>query len=544
MAIKGSLKEASLPDVLQLLTMGAKTGCLSVTDKQSFGYIYFDEGRIVYASLLNRRDRFGDILVREGIITREQLDAAIEEQSAQRDGRRIGEILKAQGVIDQAALQRYIRHQIEEAVYHLFTWSQGTFYFEPEQKPEGEPIQVSIDPESLLLEGARRVDEWSQVEKKIPSLDIIFAIDTERSASLSSLDLTPEQEKVLPYLDGNHSVWGIMEETALPQFDVGKALFGLIAVGLVRRVGRRGAEAPRGETRGRIDEHRNLGVAFYKTTMLDEAEREFSQVERLDPDALDAPFYLGLVALRRGDMEAASQRFRRVIEGGGKRAAAFNNLAFAEAASSRTVEAVRILDEALEAGIRHPKIQLSKALLQLRMGDPSAALDTLEALASTATEELPAVYYSTRALAEAMAGNVKAAVGTAGAGVKLHPASAVLANNAGVVVERSGDVERARDLYERAFEQDSGLPQASKNLGDLLYREGMYDQAAEAYERALKASPVIGGDTYAKLGNVYYKSRDREKAIEMWERALELNPTNEVVKTNLELVRGSGANGG
>ena len=31
MAIKGSLKEASLPDVLQLLAMGKKTGCLSVT---------------------------------------------------------------------------------------------------------------------------------------------------------------------------------------------------------------------------------------------------------------------------------------------------------------------------------------------------------------------------------------------------------------------------------------------------------------------------------------------------------------------------------
>ena len=31
MAIKGSLNEASLPDVLQLLSMGKKSGCLSVT---------------------------------------------------------------------------------------------------------------------------------------------------------------------------------------------------------------------------------------------------------------------------------------------------------------------------------------------------------------------------------------------------------------------------------------------------------------------------------------------------------------------------------
>jgi Flp pilus assembly protein TadD len=36
---------------------------------------------------------------------------------------------------------------------------------------------------------------------------------------------------------------------------------------------------------------------------------------------------------------------------------------------------------------------------------------------------------------------------------------------------------------------------------------------------------------------VYYKSRDREKAVDMWMRALELNPSNEVVRTNLEFVR-------
>ena len=45
MAIKGSLKEASLPDVLQLLAMGKKTGCLAVTHRNNFGYIYFDKGQ-------------------------------------------------------------------------------------------------------------------------------------------------------------------------------------------------------------------------------------------------------------------------------------------------------------------------------------------------------------------------------------------------------------------------------------------------------------------------------------------------------------------
>ncbi|MGD2152264.1 MAG: tetratricopeptide repeat protein [Gemmatimonadales bacterium] len=543
MAIKGSLKEASLPDVLQLLTMGGKTGCLSVTDRQSFGYIYFEEGRIIYASLLNRRDRIGDILVRESVITREQLDAAIEEQSTARDGRRLGEILKDSGYIEPDTLQKWVRYQIEEAVYHLFTWSQGTFYFEPGQRPEREQILVSIDPESLLLEGARRVDEWSQIEKKVPSLELLFSLHPERSAAISSLNLTDEQQKILPLLDGAHSGWDIIEETALGEFEVGKALFGLVSAGLVRRVGRRERKSPRTEARARVDEHRNLGVAFYRTGMYDEAVRELKQVLELVPDALDAEFFLGLVALRRGDLEAAESKLTEIMERGAVQPAVYNDLALVLAGQGKLAEAAALLDEGLAKTKAHPKLLLTKALCQLKLGDSAGSKNTLDGFAAGTSGELPPLYYSTRALAEAMSADLESAARVAAEGVERHPNSAALANNAGVIMERKGDLESARALFERAFEQDSGLPQASKNLGDLLYREGLYEKAAEAYKRALRASPNLGDDVYAKLGNVYYKGRDREKAIEMWRRALEINPANDVVRTNLEFVKGDAGDG-
>ncbi len=63
-----------------------------------------------------------------------------------------------------------IRVQIEEAVYFLFTWTEGTFNFEPDLRPEMQDFLVSIRPDALLLEGARRVDEWSLIEKKIPDV--------------------------------------------------------------------------------------------------------------------------------------------------------------------------------------------------------------------------------------------------------------------------------------------------------------------------------------------------------------------------------------
>src|SRR5512146_2992898 len=128
MAIRGSLKEASLPDVLQLLAMGQKTGCLSVSHRNNFGYIYFDRGRISYASIVNRRDRLGDMLVKNGVVGEAQLEAAIAAQDPQRS-KKLGELLVEQGALSHDELRQYIRIQIEEAVYFLFTWTQGTFNF-------------------------------------------------------------------------------------------------------------------------------------------------------------------------------------------------------------------------------------------------------------------------------------------------------------------------------------------------------------------------------------------------------------------------------
>jgi hypothetical protein len=268
MAIRGSLKEASLPDVLQLLSMGKKTGCLSVTHRNNFGSIYFDKGKISYAAIVNRRDRLGDILMKSGVITQAQLEEGIAAQAHERD-KRLGEILVDRRIITRDDLHKQIRLQIEEAVYFLFTWTQGTFNFEAEIRPEEQDFVVSINPESLLLEGARRVDEWSLIEKKIPGFDIVFEIDRKRLAD-SGVALTPEQETVVPLIDGRRDVAALVDETGMVEFEVGKALYGIITAGFCTG-GRTRPEPTSNEAR--ITEHRNPGVA--SRPMLDEAVREF-----------------------------------------------------------------------------------------------------------------------------------------------------------------------------------------------------------------------------------------------------------------------------
>jgi len=235
-AIQGSLDEASLPDVVQLLALGRKTGCLSLTEGNLKGEIYLDAGRVCYAYVASRRDRIGDMLVRTGRITQQQLSEAIATH--QQGNKRVSDILLESGQVQHAELLRFMQRQVEEAVYFMFTWRTGSFTFQSAIRPVHQTLLVSIDPEGLLLEGARRVDEWSVIQRKVSSFDLVYRLDREH-LSASDVTLDDDQKHLLPLIDGSRDVTGIIELSGMSEFDVGKALFGLIAAGFAQVVERR-----------------------------------------------------------------------------------------------------------------------------------------------------------------------------------------------------------------------------------------------------------------------------------------------------------------
>jgi tetratricopeptide (TPR) repeat protein len=534
MAIKGSLKEASLPDVIQLLFLGRRTGCLALADQHNFGTIYLDEGQIVYASIVNRRDRLGDILLRKGQITAEQLQTAIEAQDDDRQ-HKLGEILVSMGTLTRTELEDYIRLQIEEAVYYLFTWTSGTFNFEAGVRPEREDFLVRISPEALLLEGARRVDEWSLIEKKIPSFDLIFSVD-QQHVSQSAPTLSAEQQRLLPLIDGTRDVRQLIEESGLVEFEVGKALFGLITAGFAHRVGTSTATAPKVND-SRVDEHRNLGIAFYKAGMLEEALREFRRVIDLRPSDSSAPLFLGLIAIRQARWAEAADALRRAAEAGVPKPAALHNLGFALEQLGRLDEAEAAYGDAAGRARNDARFMLGWSIVALKRGDHKVSQGRLARARELLNgKPVPALWYWAATLASSGLDDSEGALRTAREGVAAHPKNPVLQNNLAVLLETSGDVEGAEAMLRTALAEDAALPQVSKNLADILYRNGRYDEAAEAYERAAKLNPELGDDLYFKLGNIAYKRRDHARARESWAQATSLNPGHQLARANLEML--------
>lgn len=538
MAIEGSLQDVNLADICQLLGMSRKTGCLSITDRSNFGYIYFEKGRVIHASVLNRPDRLGELLVRNHVITRKDLSQAMEQQALER-GKRLGELLVAQGSIDQEKLQRYIRMQIEEAVYHLFAWVQGSFHFDPDQKPDEDGIfLVSVNIDALLMEGARRVDEWSLVEKKIPSFDVVFQFDKHPEESEEEVELTKDQRKIMPFIDGVRTVAGIMNEAGLVEFETGKALYGLIQGGFVSRSGEKSTVAETGGN-SKLQEHLNLGVAFYRSGMMEDAGREFEAALQADPKQARANFMMGLMAFRGGRLEEALQHFGAMPEGARDGYAVQRNRALAFQMMGRHDDALAALEAAHRARADDLDIFLLKGIVLLSARNAPKALEALRAYRTSSKLKKPsALYYTYTVLASAVAGDLDYAVSVGREGLGHYPESGPILVNTGAVLERRGEVDAAEALYKRAVAVVPPLPQAHKNLGDQAWARGDHEGARTQYEKAVKLNPRLGDDVYLRLGNLAYKDNDRDVALLLWRRALDLNPHNEAVRTNLETLQG------
>ena len=536
MAIEGALSDVSLADISQLLAMGGKTGCLSLTDQSNFGYIYFDAGRVVYASVVNRPDRLGELLVKNEVIDRNQLSVAMEKQAHEK-GKKLGALLVEGGALTQEDLDRYISLQIEEAVYHVFTWNKGTFQFQPDVKPEDHVMRVSISIDALLMEGARRVDEWSLMERKISSMDLIFVLERDPLKE-EGIELTDGQQRIIPLIDGKRTVADLVEESGLVEFDTGKALYGLIQAGFAVQIGKRSGES---QGKGSVEEHLNLGLAFYRSGMLEDSVREFRKTLELDAKHPKARAYLGLISLKSGRAQEAAVHFGEMGDTASMTYALHRNHALALERIGRFGDALAALDTAEKLNSDDADLLLARGIVQFKAGDGAGAMGSFKGYQDQVGDgTLSPMFFAFSVLAAGIAGDMDRAVEIGREGLKQYPEEGAILVNTGAVLEHRGENEAAESYYERALEHEPVVPQAHKALGDQALRRGDKERAQFQYELAVEADPRLGDDVYIKLGAIALENSKTAEAGALWRRALELNPENHTLQAKLDQIGASG----
>lgn len=235
MAIEGPLQDIGIHDVFQLLDLARKSGRLTVrsTARGNEGRVYFDSGAVVHATMRDNPHTLGVLLKSAGKITDQELGRATHAQE-KGDARLLGEILVAQGSVTRRDVERYMRQQIESVVFDLFSWNEGTFSFADEKDDTlVVDAEVRVTTESLLMEGARRIDEWSRMSDRIPNADVVPRLAEPRDASDSFIDLRPAEWEVLSLIDGAHSLREIATELAASEFEVAKSVYGMLSTELI-----------------------------------------------------------------------------------------------------------------------------------------------------------------------------------------------------------------------------------------------------------------------------------------------------------------------
>lgn len=235
MAIQGPLRELGVHDVFQLLDLGRKTGSLRISSelRRNEGTIWFERGAVVAASIRSNPHPLGKVLLRAGKIRTEDLVRATALQESG-DPRRMGDILLDIGAISRRGLAEQVRAQVEDVVFTLLGWSEGYFVFEEADTEEiPREAEVRISTESVLLEAARRVDEWSRLHSHVPHLGVVAQLAATPEAEPGSLRLNPLEWRVLAAVDGTHDVRAIAEVIGESEFATARALFGLGTAGVI-----------------------------------------------------------------------------------------------------------------------------------------------------------------------------------------------------------------------------------------------------------------------------------------------------------------------
>jgi len=174
MSLRGNLKTMSLPDILQWIATGQKTGTLHLERRSIKKRIIVRDGQIFSSWSNDPRESLGQFLIRERMVSEEELFKALIGQEEK--GRLIGSILVAEGVLTEDDLRLALQAKAVETIYDLFLWPEGEFDFREGEFPYDVLIHWETPVTPVILEGIRRVDEWNRIRAVFPNMDVTFKV--------------------------------------------------------------------------------------------------------------------------------------------------------------------------------------------------------------------------------------------------------------------------------------------------------------------------------------------------------------------------------
>lgn len=240
--LTGSIQVFRLADVLTFLSTSRKSGTLTLVNGANEAYLYFDDGSLVFAGSNQESFRLGSILLRKKKISREQRDRI--DALMQREGGRFGQFAVQEGSLTEAQLRDYLKIQVSEIVYDAFVWDGGTFTFVEDFSLPQHAVTISIDLPNLIMEGARRIEEWEQCLQLLPDKSVVFHVVAKPRDE--KITLTADEWKILFLINSQRTLEDLSHDAEEEPFQVYRVVYGLLANKLIEPVHRVADESQKG----------------------------------------------------------------------------------------------------------------------------------------------------------------------------------------------------------------------------------------------------------------------------------------------------------
>jgi curved DNA-binding protein CbpA len=226
-----SLVGRSVPEILRDLYVGRRTGLLHFARGDALRSVRFDKGRIVHAATNDPDRRFGDVLVRDGLLTQAQLVQA--ERHVRDKGRRFGRVLVEMHLLSEKAFEDALALYVREVLLDVFSWEESVYSFEEGAPVGDEDHTLKLSTGEMILEAVRLVESERAIRRALGDLDRVLAVTSDPFLRFQRISLTPTDGYVMSRVDGITAARGIIEMVPLPTGEVERSLFGLLCTGII-----------------------------------------------------------------------------------------------------------------------------------------------------------------------------------------------------------------------------------------------------------------------------------------------------------------------
>ena len=276
MSISGNLRTMQLGDLLQWCGSNLKTGTLRLKKGPIEKALFFKEGRLFSSVSTSPRETLGQFLIRSGKISEEELFKALIQQDRQRQP--LGQILVQAGAINDDQLEQLLQLKTEESIYDCFLWKEGDFKFEDDRLPDEIPVSIPLDITGVILEGARRSDEWRRIHEVFPSRLTTFVLS---KAGKTASGLSEETQRILELVSRGKNIAEIALEMHAVEFYAAKKLLDLYQDQFVE-IDESPEEIPFDQQVESLRGELKTGVALYNAGEYEKALSRFEKALELD----------------------------------------------------------------------------------------------------------------------------------------------------------------------------------------------------------------------------------------------------------------------